>query len=124
MHGITEELLHLVAQHWLTAVSVILVSWLVRNRYRHGLNKYPGPFLASLTDWWRFVDVWHKRPELTHIKLHEKHGDVVRLGPNTLSFSSPAALKAIYGLNKGFVKVSTLPSPLPTISRHSLTLIT
>lgn len=109
MHGITEELLHLVAQHWLTAVSVILVSWLVRNRYRHGLNKYPGPFLASLTDWWRFVDVWNKRPELTHIKLHEKHGDVVRLGPNTLSFSSPAALKAIYGLNKGFVKVNTLP---------------
>lgn len=110
MHGITEELLHLVAQHWLTAVSVILISWLVRNRYRHGLNKYPGPFLASLTDWWRFVDVWNKRPELTHIKLHEKHGDVVRLGPNTLSFSSPAALKAIYGLNKGFIKVSFLLS--------------
>lgn len=110
MHGITEELLHLVAQHWLTAVGVVLVSWLVRNRFRHGLNKYPGPFLASLTDWWRFVDVWHRRPELTHIKLHEKNGDVVRLGPNTLSFSSPAALKAIYGLNKGMVKVSTTPT--------------
>lgn len=105
MHGITEELFHLVAQHWLTAVGVVLASWLIRNRYRHGLNKYPGPFLASLTDWWRFVDVWNKRPELTHIKLHEKHGDVVRLGPNTISFSSPTALKAIYGLNKGFVKV-------------------
>lgn len=105
MHGVTEEILQLVAQHWLSVVGVLLVSWLVRNRFRHGLNKYPGPFMASLTDWWRFVDVWNRRPELTHIKLHEQLGDVVRLGPNTLSFSNPAALKDIYGLNKGFVKV-------------------
>lgn len=105
MHGITEEILRLVSQHWLTAVGVLVASWLIRNRYRQGLHKYPGPVLASLTDWWRFVDVWNRRPELTHIKLHEKYGDVVRLGPNTLSFSNPAALKAIYGLNKGFVKV-------------------
>lgn len=49
--------------------------------------------------------MWNRRPEVTHIKLHEKYGDVVRLGPNTLSFSNPAALKAIYGLNKGFIKV-------------------
>lgn len=108
MHGITEEILHLVLQHWLSAVGVSFVAWLAWNRYRHGLNKYPGPFLASLTDWWRFIDVWNRRPDMTHIKLHEKHGDVVRLGPNTLSFADPVALKAIYGLNKGFVKVSTV----------------
>lgn len=105
MHSITEEIVQLVVQQWVTALGVIVVAWLVRNRYRHGLNKYPGPFLASLTDWWRFVDVWNRRPEVTHIKLHEKYGDVVRLGPNTLMFSDPAALKAIYGLNKGFIKV-------------------
>lgn len=64
--------------------------------------------MASLTDWWRFVDVWNRRPEITHLKLHEKYGDVVRLGPNTLSLADPAALKAIYGLNKGYVKVSIL----------------
>ncbi|KAJ4393124.1 hypothetical protein N0V93_002331 [Gnomoniopsis smithogilvyi] len=120
MRGITEEIFHLVAQHWLTAVGVLLASWLVRNRYRHGLNKYPGPFLASLTDWWRFVDVWNKRPELTHIKLHEKHGDVVRLGPNTLSFSNPAALKAIYGLNKGFVKSDFYVVQQSVVKGHSL----
>lgn len=118
MHSITEEIAHLVVQQWLTAVGVILVAWLVRNRYRHGLNKYPGPFLASLTDWWRFIDVWKRRPEVTHIKLHEKYGDVVRLGPNTLMFSDPAALKSIYGLNKGFVKVrSSLPKSDPDSSR-------
>lgn len=94
-----------IAQFWLPiTVSVILV-WLVKNRYHNGLNKYPGPFLASLTDWWRFWDVYGQRPELTHQKLHAKYGDVVRLGPNNLSFADPKALKSIYGLNKGFVKV-------------------
>jgi hypothetical protein len=61
--------------------------------------------MASLTNWWRFVDVYKRRAEVTHINLHKKHGDVVRLGPNTLSFADPKALKAIYGLNKGFTKV-------------------
>ncbi|CAI4217434.1 unnamed protein product [Parascedosporium putredinis] len=64
----------------------------------------PRPLLASLTNWWRFFDVRGRRPEITHIDLHRKYGDVVRLGPNTLSFSNPKALKAIYGLNKGFIK--------------------
>ncbi|KAG6361912.1 hypothetical protein INS49_010141 [Diaporthe citri] len=104
MHGITDQILHAVLQHWAPALILITVAWLLRNRYHNGLHKYPGPFLASLTDWWRFVDVWNRRPEITHLKLHEKHGDVVRLGPNTLSFADPAALKAIYGLNKGYVK--------------------
>ncbi|KLU92843.1 pisatin demethylase, partial [Magnaporthiopsis poae ATCC 64411] len=102
--GVTETLLQLLGQHWLTVGVVLLAAWLVRNRYHNGLNKYPGPFLASFTDWWRFWDVYGRRPETTHRKLHAKYGSVVRLGPNTLSFSDPKALKVIYGLNKGFVK--------------------
>ena len=33
-------------------------------------------------------------------KLHEKHGYVVHIGPNSLSFSSLAAFEVIYGFNK------------------------
>jgi hypothetical protein len=51
--------------------------------------------------------VYGRMSELTHIALHRKHGDIVRPGPNTLSFSNPNAMKSIYGLNKGFVKVSS-----------------
>ncbi|KAL2107504.1 hypothetical protein VUR80DRAFT_5138 [Thermomyces stellatus] len=101
---LTETVLSLVREHWLGLAAVAAVAWLAKNRFNKGLNRYPGPFLASLTDWWRFWDVYGRRPEVTHIKLHEKHGDVVRLGPNYLSFSDPKALKTIYGLNKGFVK--------------------
>lgn len=96
----------LIAQFWLPITISVILAWLVKNRYHNGLNKYPGPFLASLTDFWRLWDVYGQRPERTHQQLHARYGDVVRLGPNTLSFADPKALKSIYGLNKGFVKVS------------------
>jgi len=102
-----EEIVGFIVQHWLSVIVTAVLAWLVKNRYHNGLNKYPGPFLASLTDWWRLVDVWGRRPDVTHLALHKKHGDVVRLGPNTLSFADPKALKTIYGLNKGFIKVCT-----------------
>lgn len=92
-------------RHWFAVVLTVLVSYLLKNRFNRGLDKYPGPFLASLTDWWRFLDVYGRQPEVTHINLHARHGDIVRLGPNTLSFSDPKAVKSIYGLNKGFIKV-------------------
>ncbi|KAJ5450254.1 uncharacterized protein N7458_006703 [Penicillium daleae] len=104
MHGLTDHILRILSQHWIAVSLTALALWLVKNRYHNGLNKYPGPLLASLTDWWRFLDVYGRRPEVTHRALHRKYGDVVRLGPNTLSFSDPRALKSIYGLNKGFIK--------------------
>jgi len=54
---------------------------------------------------WRFWDVSKYNHHWTQIALHRKHGDVVRLGPNVLSFADPRAIKAIYGLNKGVYKV-------------------
>jgi hypothetical protein len=96
-------------KNWVLVVPVVLVAYLASNYFNHGLNKYPGPLLAGLTDWWRFFDVYGRRPDITHIKLHRKHGDVVRLGPNSLSFADPKAIRQIYGLNKGFVKVRTEP---------------
>lgn len=107
---LVRSLLQAVFTHWVAVTAAVLAVWLLRNRFYNGLNKYPGPFIASLTDWWRFLDVYKSRPELTHQALHAKYGDVVRLGPNTLSFADPAALKSIYGLNKGFTKVITRPS--------------
>ena len=101
-----ESILPLILEHWLSALLLVLVAYLAKNRFNHGLQKYPGPFLASLTDWWRFYDVWGRRPDITHIRLHKQHGDIVRLGPNALSFADPKALKTIYGLNKGFTKVT------------------
>ncbi|KAK3394933.1 cytochrome P450-like protein [Podospora didyma] len=117
---ITDRLVQLLVQNWLPVVLTAVLAWFVKNRYHNGLNKYPGPFLASLTDWWRFVDVYRRRPDQTHIALHKKHGSVVRLGPNVLSFSDPEALKTIYGLNKGFIKSEFYVVQQSVVKGHSL----
>ena len=100
-----ESILAAAGHYWHLVLPVVLVAYLASNYFSRGLYKYPGPVLARFTDAWRFVDVWNRRPDITQVKLHRQHGDVVRLGPNALSFSDPAAIKTIYGLNKGFVKV-------------------
>jgi hypothetical protein len=109
-----QALIESVLQNWPAVLGIAITAYLISNRFNHGLNRYPGPFLASLTDWWRFWIVYKRRPEVEHIRLHEKHGDVVRLGPNALSFSDPKALKTIYGLNKGFTKVWIFATPSST----------
>ncbi|QSZ36171.1 hypothetical protein DSL72_007296 [Monilinia vaccinii-corymbosi] len=117
---ITDTLLASLIQHSLSLFIVGIAIRLLRNRFNRGLHKYPGPTLASLTDWWRFYDVYKRRPEVTHQKLHAKHGDVVRLGPNYLSFADPKALKTIYGLNKGFVKSAFYPVQQSVSNGHPL----
>ncbi|KAK3998283.1 putative cytochrome P450 pisatin demethylase [Cladorrhinum sp. PSN332] len=117
---ILDQLIQVLGQHWPLVLGTVVVVWLARNRYHNGLNKYPGPFLASLTDWWRFFDVYRRRPERTHIELHKKYGPVVRLGPNTLSFSDPDSLKTIYGLNKGFIKSEFYVVQQSVVKGHSL----
>ena len=111
------ELLSQLAGHWLLLGVVAFTSYHLHNKFGHGINKYPGPAIAGYTNWWRFFDVLGRRAQHTHIKLHRQYGDIVRLGPNVLSFASPAAIKDIYGLNKGFTKVGRRPlrlSPGPT----------
>ncbi|KAI6713214.1 cytochrome P450 [Diplocarpon mali] len=99
------NILAFLLHHWPSVLGVVVVAHLARNRRHRGLHRYPGPLLASLTDWWRFWLVYRRSPHVEHIRLHEELGDVVRLGPNCLSFADPKALKDIYGLNKGFIKM-------------------
>lgn len=114
-----ESVFPVIANNWPIALSILLVGYLLSNYFNHGLNKYPGPFLAKFTNWWRFFDVYGRRPDITHLKLHRELGDVVRLGPNSLSFANPKALKTIYGLNKGFTKVR-LEVPAPGLAGTTL----
>lgn len=105
-----DSLVNVAVGPWPSLFLLLSIWYLARNYFNRGLQKYPGPFLASLTDWWRFFDVLGRRPEITHDRLHKQHGDIVRLGPNSLSFADPQALKTIYALNRGFTKVSASPA--------------
>lgn len=61
------------------------------------LRKYPGPFLAAISDIWiMYKHYWGQRTTTVY-ELHKKHGRIVRIGPNSLSFTSLEAVKDIYG---------------------------
>ncbi|WPG98294.1 Hypothetical protein R9X50_00108200 [Acrodontium crateriforme] len=97
------------AAYWPILLFVTLVTRLLTNKYQKGLNKYPGSKFAALTNLWRFIDALKRSPERTHVALHRQYGDVVRLGPNVLSFADPKAIKVIYGLNKNMTKSDFYP---------------
>jgi hypothetical protein len=102
---LANEIVPLLVQYWPLVLATTTIAYLLNNKYWNGLNKYPGHWAAGYTNWWRFWDVSKRNHHWTNLALHRKHGDIIRLGPNVLSFADPKAIKAIYGLNKGVYKV-------------------
>lgn len=86
---------------------VVTVSVLIANfylRYQR-LKNVPGPFLASFTDVWRAYAHNFGSLSNTLLQLHEKYGPLVRIGPNSVSVSDPAAVRVIYSNHGLFKKV-------------------
>jgi hypothetical protein len=69
------------------------------------LRDIPGPFLAKFTDFQRMFWVKTMRAQEIHREAHEKYGDCVRFGPNTVSLSDPAVIPILYPMRRGFPKV-------------------
>ena len=70
------------------------------------LRKFPGPFLASVSDLWLFRRFSRKEAWTTiSTELHQKYGPVVRYGPNRLAFGDPAAIHTILATHNVFEKV-------------------
>lgn len=115
-----EEIVAVLLARWQIVLAAAIAAICLKNYFKNGLNKHPGPALASVSDWWRFWDVYRRRPDITQLALHRKHGDVVRLGPNCLSFSNPRAIKQIYGLNKGMTKSGFYPVQQAVSNGHRL----
>ncbi|KAJ5108111.1 Cytochrome monooxygenase lcsI [Penicillium angulare] len=77
------------------------ILWtVIYNLFLSPLSKFPGPKLAAIyygpTIYWTFKGVNHIKMK----ELHEKYGDVVRMGPSILVYRSPQAWKDIYGHRK------------------------
>ena len=100
-----------VVDYLVTALSLIVV-YLVRTRYRNGLHKIPGPFLASFTSLWKWDVVRREKMPFVNTKLHEKHGPLVRIGPNHISASSAESIQIVHRSKSGFTKVLALHSSL------------
>lgn len=86
----------------LATAILLLLSSVLRSYYR--LSHIPGPPLASLTDLWRLLKVKRGDSHDTYLAMHKQYGDLVRIGPNCMSISTPDAIPLIYGIQKGYVK--------------------
>ncbi|KAL1846512.1 hypothetical protein VTK73DRAFT_275 [Phialemonium thermophilum] len=62
------------------------------------LRRFPAPNLLAATTplWLMKVNAGQKRSYVLH-EEHRKHGDVIRVGPNTVYFNDPRAVIDIYG---------------------------
>ncbi|KAI9459866.1 putative P450 monooxygenase [Lactarius psammicola] len=88
-------------QRSLTALAAILTPFIWRivyNLYFHPLSHFPGPKLAACSRLWlgyREVVRGESLSDL-RVELHRQYGEIVRLAPNELHFSNPAAYNDIY----------------------------
>ncbi|KAG6009314.1 hypothetical protein E4U43_000013, partial [Claviceps pusilla] len=73
------------------------LALVVYRLFFHPLAKYPGPFLARITDSHQLYHAYKGDRHLEFWRMHERYGPVVRFGPNSVSFNSSRALKDIYG---------------------------
>lgn len=70
------------------------------NIYFHPLSRFPGPKTNAASNWPYVLEVvGGTRIHYLH-GLHRKYGDVVRIGPNELSFAGASSWKHLYGYNK------------------------
>ncbi|RDW60060.1 putative cytochrome P450 67 [Coleophoma crateriformis] len=109
--------------YFLSATFVAYLFFLAAYRLTfHPLAKYPGPFLAKITDWYSVYHAWKGDRHLEFWRCHEKYGPVFRYGPSSLSINTNTALKTIYG-HRANVKKSQFYSVFPptkdTFNTHS-----
>jgi hypothetical protein len=90
---------------WAVVLIIALVT-LDAARTWWRLRHIPGPFLAGITDLYCMSWVWTTRAHLKLQQCHEKYRKVVRIGPNTVSFSDPIAILEVYPVRAGMPKVS------------------
>ncbi|KAH8808674.1 toxin biosynthesis cytochrome P450 monooxygenase [Xylogone sp. PMI_703] len=84
-----------------TLIPIIIIAYLTYNVYFHPLSSYPGPFWSCATHIPRVRALLTGKLSYYVLNLHEKYGDVVRIGPNELSYNNAEAWKDIYGHRGG-----------------------
>lgn len=80
--GLAWQTVDLLKANWYILLGGYLCARIFYLAFLHPLAKYPGPVLAKVSDTWKTqATVRHVFKTKLH-ELHQKHGDVVRIGPN------------------------------------------
>jgi hypothetical protein len=82
----------------MVGVSVIfyLCYYVIYQRFFHPLARFPGPFLASLTDLWQVSQMLSLQQPYNLTELHSKYGQFVRYGPDKLSTTAEEAIPVVF----------------------------
>ncbi|KIX02572.1 uncharacterized protein Z518_08513 [Rhinocladiella mackenziei CBS 650.93] len=83
---------------------VVLLLKLLSTAFASPLRKFDGPFAAKFTDFWRLIDTYRGRCDITQTKLHRKYGPAVRIGPNIISLSDPGMIKTVFNVKAPWKK--------------------
>lgn len=83
---------------WFTGsfLVIYLLHYVIYQRYFHPLARFPGPFLASLTDLWQVYQFLSLKQPYNLADLHAQHGEFVRYGPDKLSVTCEDAITPLY----------------------------
>lgn len=79
----------------LTIFTLLITSY-IHSIFRPHLRKIPGPFIARVTSLYRFQITRKGHLPKCILALHERYGQVVRIGPNHVSVSDPDILNTAY----------------------------
>lgn len=66
-----------------------LAVYIIYLRHFHALHKVPGPYLASITQFYLLFVFLSGNQHWKYIELHQRYGPVVRVGPNVVLISDP-----------------------------------
>jgi hypothetical protein len=84
--------------------TILIITQYILTYLQSPLKNLPGPFLAKFSNIWRFLNHYGQTHIETQRKLHKEHGDIVRLGPTTVSIADTSLIKTIYNTRGTFLK--------------------
>ncbi|KIW10224.1 hypothetical protein PV08_11185 [Exophiala spinifera] len=100
----------------LACYSFLLIFVALKLRQFLALRHIPGPFLASLTDFWFLYVMRLGDYKKQSLELHNKYGPLVRYGPNRVLFSDVEAISVVYGTKAPFQKARSYDVITPYIN--------
>jgi hypothetical protein len=86
--------------HLYVLIPIALITYIcyrgIYNRYLHPLREFPGPFWASVSDFFKLWILHTKQVHTLGLDYHQRYGPIVRAAPNLLAVDDPMLLPQIY----------------------------
>ncbi|CAK5283611.1 unnamed protein product [Mycena citricolor] len=79
----------------------------------HPLAEYPGPIMCKVSKIWLTAVSMRGKQHIYYTELHQKYGDIVRVGPNELSFRQVDAIHPMMGTQEGLPKAEWWDGRMP-----------